>query len=46
MGLDMGDDTVEVLKKEDFFSQVLTDLNLLYLTDDLNKDNKLDQFFA
>lgn len=28
MGLDMGDDAIEVIKLEDFFSQVMSDLNL------------------
>ena len=32
MGLDMGDDTVEVIKREDFISQVLSDLGLHALT--------------
>ena len=42
MGLDMGDDTVEVIKHEDFISQVLSDLGLHALTKTTSEIANLD----
>ena len=46
MGLDMGDDAVEVIKHDDFMSQVMTDLGLKTLAKASSEVAKLDEFFA
>ena len=46
MGLDMGDDAIEVIKHDDFIQQVLTDLGLKSLIKATKDVAQLDQFFA
>ena len=46
MGLDMGDNTIELITREDFYAQVMTDLGLQTLIKTTKEVEKLDHFFA
>ena len=46
MGFDTGDDAVEVIKREDFYGQVMKDLGLASLVKATKEIARFDDFFA
>ena len=46
MGFDTGDDAVEVIRREDFYKQVMKDLGLSSLVKATKEVAKFDEFFA
>ena len=46
MGLDMGCNTIDVIKRKDFFKQVMVDLGLQSLVQTSKEVAKFDNFFA